>query len=307
MHKQNRFLSGFTIVELIIVIVVIAILAVIVTVAYRGIEAQAHDKALLSDINNVESELARYATKNSGKYTSALDWDSSAGTHSNISFTPSQGNVIIVRANATDYCIKAYNPASNKKTLETAALKESRPNVCDTIDDIATEPEEPETPEEPTDPYEIPLSETPFTLNEIDHICSSVSNAPSGYNVINSNGAYVTGTAGNDIIYQSSNYGYTYGGNGNDIICIGSLSGYVYGQDGNDIIRVASGAGYAYGGNGNDTLWSTSHIGYLYGDENDDVLYAHQSLGYAYGGNGNDKLNVVGGYTIPRNSIEELF
>lgn len=123
MKKYAFFKKGFTIVELIIVIVVIAILATVVIVGYNGISQSARDKALLSDIDVVESELAHYATKNNGIYSAALNWDSSVGANSNILFTPSAGNVIVVVGNGDTFCIKAYNPQSTNKTLSTAVTK----------------------------------------------------------------------------------------------------------------------------------------------------------------------------------------
>ncbi len=51
MHKQTK-LSGFTIVELLIVVVVIAILAAISVVAYTNMQGRAHDSVVQSDLTN---------------------------------------------------------------------------------------------------------------------------------------------------------------------------------------------------------------------------------------------------------------
>jgi prepilin-type N-terminal cleavage/methylation domain-containing protein len=55
--------SGFTIVELLIVIVVIGILTTIAVVAYRGITNQGYDAAVKSDLSTFASlkTFARYA------------------------------------------------------------------------------------------------------------------------------------------------------------------------------------------------------------------------------------------------------
>lgn len=121
---------GFTIVELIVVVAVIGLLVAIGSVSYNGIRQSASDKSLLSDIDAVESELARYAVKNGGSYGTELSWNSASGSNANIRFMPSSGNVVVVTATASDYCIKAYNPASNKKTLSTAAQKGLRSTSC---------------------------------------------------------------------------------------------------------------------------------------------------------------------------------
>lgn len=69
MHGQAKS-SGFTIVELLIVIVVIAILAVVGIVAYNGIQNRAADTAVQSDIRNIVMKVNEYYAIE-GSYPSA--------------------------------------------------------------------------------------------------------------------------------------------------------------------------------------------------------------------------------------------
>lgn len=70
-HKKQ---TGFTIVELLIVIVVIAILAAITIVAYNGIQNRAADTAVKSDLRNIASKLAVFNVDNS-RYPTAAQLD----------------------------------------------------------------------------------------------------------------------------------------------------------------------------------------------------------------------------------------
>lgn len=54
---MKKAMSGFTIVELLIVIVVIAILATVSIVAYRGIQNRANDSAIQSDLANFAKKI----------------------------------------------------------------------------------------------------------------------------------------------------------------------------------------------------------------------------------------------------------
>lgn len=60
MNLSRRHLSGFTIVELLIVIVVIAILASISVVAYNGIQARGRDSQRRSDVAAISKVLQLY-------------------------------------------------------------------------------------------------------------------------------------------------------------------------------------------------------------------------------------------------------
>ena len=78
MKRQRQ--TGFTIVELLIVIVVIGILAAITIVAYNGIQARANDARRDSDIKQLKTALAIYKS-DTGLYPDACG----SGTGCNVS------------------------------------------------------------------------------------------------------------------------------------------------------------------------------------------------------------------------------
>lgn len=63
---MRKNISGFTIVELLIVVVVIGILAAIVIVAYNGIQQSARDTVRKQDVATIGKALQLYAIENGG-------------------------------------------------------------------------------------------------------------------------------------------------------------------------------------------------------------------------------------------------
>jgi prepilin-type N-terminal cleavage/methylation domain-containing protein len=75
--------SGFTIVELLIVIVVIAILATLVIVTFTGIQKKARDSQRQTDINALDSHLEAFYAQ-SGYYPTAAMLNDSAWLNKNM-------------------------------------------------------------------------------------------------------------------------------------------------------------------------------------------------------------------------------
>jgi len=68
---MKKATSGFTIVELLIVIVVIGILAAITIVAYNGIQQRGRDSRMYNDLSNASKQLEVYNIDN-GSYPSSV-------------------------------------------------------------------------------------------------------------------------------------------------------------------------------------------------------------------------------------------
>lgn len=80
LKKRN---SGFTIVELLIVIVVIGILALLVITTYSGIQAKARNSKRSSDVATIQTQLEAYF-QNSGHYPSLTDMNDTSWLATNM-------------------------------------------------------------------------------------------------------------------------------------------------------------------------------------------------------------------------------
>lgn len=77
---MKKTTSGFTIVELLIVIVVIAVLAAISIVAYTGVQQRARDSQRKSDIAQIAKALQLYAADNGPMFTASGCGHAGAGS-----------------------------------------------------------------------------------------------------------------------------------------------------------------------------------------------------------------------------------
>lgn len=95
----NKKQTGFTIVELLIVIVVIGILAAITIVAYNGIQQRARKASLTSDLKNTATKF-EVSKADTGSYPATMTSDMKAST----------GNILQATntGNADTYCINGY-------------------------------------------------------------------------------------------------------------------------------------------------------------------------------------------------------
>lgn len=100
--------SGFTIVELLVVIVVIGILAAITMVSYSGITKKANEAAIVSDLATAKNQFALYYTEHS-VYPTGLDANNCP---TNATVTPNPD---------TNYCLKSGSGNTFAVTIATGS------------------------------------------------------------------------------------------------------------------------------------------------------------------------------------------
>jgi prepilin-type N-terminal cleavage/methylation domain-containing protein len=98
MKHKKRFSSGFTIVELLVVIVVIGVLASVVVVAYNGISQRARDASMQSDLTQAKKQIESFYALN-GYYPEANNC--TATTDTQVCLKPSGINILTYTPNTS--------------------------------------------------------------------------------------------------------------------------------------------------------------------------------------------------------------
>ncbi|MES2630438.1 MAG: calcium-binding protein [Patescibacteria group bacterium] len=312
--------SGFSLVEIIIVVAVIGILATIAVLGLSRFQADSRDSQRKADIGVISERLEKYFDKY-GAYPSctALQGDVTAVSSGLVaiegnalaaptSTTPNSSSVKCATL-ATDDDSYAYIGADCVVDEGCGSWQlqysEENSNTTVTIQSRRIATDIPTVPAE-----EVPTPPAPgqaFTIAQIEDICEDEAIAPSGYNIMHGAGmgATTTGTSGPDLIYAGSGANIIYGGAGNDILCGNTGADILYGDDGVDYIIGGSGSDTLRGGLGNDLLSGLSGSDQIYGNDGDDILYGGSGIDTLDGGIGNDKANDPsnGNYV----SIETIF
>lgn len=125
LKKRN---SGFTIVELLIVIVVIGILALLVITTYSGIQAKARNSKRSSDVATIQTQLEAFF-QNNGYYPSLTDMNSSTWLSSNMKSLDTEA--LVDPSNATQSKTLVANPAAKSYAYH---VTDSSGNSCETDD-----------------------------------------------------------------------------------------------------------------------------------------------------------------------------
>ncbi len=122
--------SGFTIVELLIVVVVIAILAAITIVAYNGITARSKVASIMSDLENGYKKLATYkaTVSTNDSYPTSIDCSATPAANSTC-LKASNGAQFFYSGGSTGFCLKAVN-GDLLYSISSQTGKPSNTTVC---------------------------------------------------------------------------------------------------------------------------------------------------------------------------------
>ena len=114
---MNKTKSGFTIVELLIVIVVIGILAAMTIVAFNGIQQRAHNTKVVSGVKAYRDALTQYAVIN-GQYPSGAGCLGTGYPVDNVCWRDNLGNTVSLVAASFNTALSPYLPTRPEVAAE---------------------------------------------------------------------------------------------------------------------------------------------------------------------------------------------
>lgn len=125
--------TGFTIVELLIVIVVIAILATITIIAFNGIQNRAKSAAIKTELAAVGKQMHAWSIQNSDKFPSDITSAQSLGILKNSSSVTFDGSTTYIVNNATNpanYCVTGSGSDGKKWTVTSTSSPQAIEGEC---------------------------------------------------------------------------------------------------------------------------------------------------------------------------------
>lgn len=117
----GRHSTGFTLVEVLVVIAVIGILASIGAVFYQGAQRRAVEATLQTDLRSASSALEAVRNTANGY---------PAGTTLPPGITPTQGNTLTYSGTTTDYCLTASSARHGAQSFYMRNGEDVKPGTC---------------------------------------------------------------------------------------------------------------------------------------------------------------------------------
>jgi type IV pilus assembly protein PilA len=124
--------KGFTLIELLVVVIIIGILAAIAIPVYMGIQDNAKDSAVKSDVGNLKTALVAYATDKGGSYTGATTANLGAYGYTEPAATGGNyGTRPAITLGASGFCVYAISVTGSKVgASDTSGVVSSDTTAC---------------------------------------------------------------------------------------------------------------------------------------------------------------------------------